>query len=351
MAAEDQTAVSPDDRFIGNAVPAADSEAALLRLARRRAVVTALIGLGALCAAASALWQIREHDVLAQRTSHSALVAAATFALVLIGLLLARRQGAKLERERHAVMLELDLERRVAERTRALAALNRELEAFTDSVSHDLRAPLRGLRGYIGRLESAHGLPAEACGLIERIAAQGEHMEQLVEALLELSQISRYDLRRTSTDVTEIAASTLRELASREPQRAVRVEIRPGLNAYADPRLMRVLFENLLGNAWKFTRERRDALIEVGSIGAHPGTLFVRDNGAGFDPDYAERLFQPFQRLHPASRFEGTGIGLATVQRIVRRHGGRIRAESTPGAGATFTIELPMESSVHYTRP
>jgi signal transduction histidine kinase len=248
--------------------------------------------------------------------------------------------------ERQVVLLNLDLERRVAERTHELAELNRELEAFTDSVSHDLRAPLRGLRGYAGRLGSAHDLPAEASGLVERIAAQGEHMEQLIEALLELSQISRYDLRRTSTDVTEIAASTLRELARRDTQRAVRVAVEPGLKAYADPRLMRVLFENLLGNAWKFTRERPDALIEVGTSGAQAGAFFVRDNGAGFDPEYADRLFQPFQRLHPASRFEGTGIGLATVQRIVRRHGGRIRAQSTPGAGATFTIELPMESSV-----
>jgi signal transduction histidine kinase len=253
--------------------------------------------------------------------------------------------------EQKVMLLNLDLERRVAERTRELAELNRELEAFTDSVSHDLRAPLRGLRGYAERLKSVGALPADAPGLVERIIAQGGHMEQLIEALLELSQISRYDLRRTRTDLSEIATSTLRELAARDPQRTVRVEVEPGLKAHADPRLMRVLFENLLGNAWKFTRERADALIEVGTTEGEARTLFVRDNGAGFDPEYADKLFQPFQRLHPASRFEGTGIGLATVQRIVRRHGGRIRAQSKPDAGATFTIELPLESSVKYTRP
>jgi signal transduction histidine kinase len=125
--------------------------------------------------------------------------------------------------------------------------------------------------------------------------------------------------------------------------------VQPGLRANADPRLMRVLFENLLGNAWKFTRERADATIEVGSQAQRAGrtVYYVRDNGAGFDPGYAERLFRPFQRLHAASRFEGTGIGLATVQRIIRRHGGRIWAESTPDGGATFYFELPAES---YTR-
>jgi signal transduction histidine kinase len=252
--------------------------------------------------------------------------------------------------EQKVVLLNLDLERRVIERTRELAELNRELEAFTDSVSHDLRAPLRGMRGYAEILKSAQGVPPEAAGLAERIIAQGDHMEQLIEALLELSQISRYDLRRMSTDITDIAASTLRNLQSRDAERTVRFEVEPGLRAYADPRLMRVLFDNLLGNAWKFTRERSDALIEIGRTTAERRALFVRDNGAGFDPAFAARLFQPFQRLHPATRFEGTGIGLATVQRIVRRHGGRIWAESKPDAGATFFIELPMESGVNYTR-
>jgi signal transduction histidine kinase len=250
--------------------------------------------------------------------------------------------------ERQVVLLNLDLERRVDERTRELAELNRELEAFTDSVSHDLRAPLRGIRTYAEVIRKGAAPPGESDALLERIVAQGEHMEQLIEALLELSQLSRSDLRRVGVDLTSIASDTLREIAARDPARAVRWSVQPGLHANADPRLMRVVFENLLGNAWKFTRERPDATIEVGSTAARGVTsYFVRDNGAGFDPAYAERLFRPFQRLHAASRFEGTGIGLATVQRIIRRHGGSIRAESRPGEGATFYFELPMES---YTR-
>ena len=251
--------------------------------------------------------------------------------------------------ESRVVLLNLDLERRVVERTQELAELNRELEAFTDSVSHDLRAPLRGIRGYAQMIRSGAELPGESGPLLDRVIAQGEHMEQLIEALLELSQLSRYELRRIGVDVTEIATATLQELAARDPARSVSWTVQPGLHAYADPRLMRVLFENLLGNAWKFTRDRDDATIEVATTGSRPEhtTYYVRDNGAGFDPTYAERLFRPFQRLHPASRFEGTGVGLATVQRIIRRHGGRIWAESKPEHGATFYFELPAES---YTR-
>ncbi|HEX2829087.1 MAG TPA: ATP-binding protein [Burkholderiales bacterium] len=251
--------------------------------------------------------------------------------------------------ERQVVLLNLDLERRVVERTQELADLNKELEAFTDSVSHDLRAPLRGMRGYAEIIRSGPELPGEAAALLDRVIAQGEHMEQLIEALLELSQLSRSELRRTGVDLSEIANATLDELAARDAGRTVRWTVQPGLRANADPRLMRVLFENLLGNAWKFTRERAEAAIAVGSQSQRAGrtVYYVRDNGAGFDPEYAERLFRPFQRLHPASRFEGTGIGLATVQRIIRRHGGRIWAESTPGEGATFYFELPVES---YTR-
>jgi signal transduction histidine kinase len=253
--------------------------------------------------------------------------------------------------ERQVVLLNLDLERRVVERTQELAELNKELEAFTDSVSHDLRAPLRGMRGYAEILKSQADLPDHAEPLFERMLAQGAHMEQLIEALLELSQLSRYDLRRIGTDLSEIAETTLAELQRRDPQRSVRWHVEPGLRVHADPRLMRVLLENLLGNAWKFTRDRTDASIEVGASAVAAGqrkAFYVRDNGAGFDPTYAERLFQPFQRLHPASRFEGTGIGLATVQRIVRRHGGRIWAQSKPEEGATFYFELAVENL--YTR-
>jgi signal transduction histidine kinase len=252
--------------------------------------------------------------------------------------------------ERQVVLLNLDLERRVAERTQELAELNIELEAFTDSVSHDLRAPLRGMRSYAALLKSSE-LPDAAAVLLERIIAQGEHMDELIDALLELSQISRSDLRRTGTDMSEAAVATLQGLQSRDAARRVHWSVEPGMRAHADARLMRILFENLLGNAWKFTRERAEARIEVGRSAGAREAFFVRDNGAGFDPAYAERLFQPFQRLHAASRFEGTGIGLATVQRIVRRHGGRIWAESKPDQGATFHFELPRGSGdSDYTR-
>lgn len=253
--------------------------------------------------------------------------------------------------ERQVVLLNLDLERRVEERTQELAGLNTELEAFADAVSHDLTAPLRGMRGYAEILKARSlDLPADTSELVDRIISQGDHMEQLIAALLELSRISRSELRKIATDMTEIATVTLQELQSRDPARTLSWSVEPGLRAYADPRLMRVVFENLLGNAWKFTRDRSDAVIEVGRVAKTPGTLFIRDNGAGFDQAYAEKLFQPFQRLHPASRFEGTGIGLATVQRIVRRHGGRIWAESTPDQGATFFFELPAQQHVNYTR-
>jgi signal transduction histidine kinase len=219
--------------------------------------------------------------------------------------------------------------------------LNRELEAFSESVSHDLRAPLRGMRSYAELLRRTDiQTSPEARMMIDRIVAQGQHMEGLVETLLELSQITRRELRRTPTDMTAIARSILEELQTRDASRAVDWSVREGMHAYADPRLMRVLYENLLGNAWKFTRNRASASIEVGCMDNPQGTFYVRDNGAGFDPAYADRLFQPFQRLHPASQFEGTGIGLATVQRIVRRHGGRIWGESQPSQGATFYFEL-----------
>jgi PAS domain S-box-containing protein len=252
--------------------------------------------------------------------------------------------------EQQVVRLNLDLERRVEERTQQLAAVNKELEAFSDSVSHDLRAPLRGIRSYSEMLKQS-GLVTtpEAQMMVERIISQGVQMEQLIQALLELSQISRHELRRKDTDISAIARAVLDDLQARDPERKVQWQVQSGLRAYADPRLMRAVFENLLANAWKFTRNREEATIEVGVKPDAADTFFVRDNGAGFDAAYADKLFQPFQRLHPASQFEGTGIGLATVQRIIRRHGGRIWAESKPSEGATFYFEVSTESDANYT--
>jgi PAS domain S-box-containing protein len=239
------------------------------------------------------------------------------------------------------------LERRVEERTAQLRDANRELETFSYSVSHDLRAPLRSvegfarilLRDYQGKL-----LDEKAADYLNRMSAASRRMGQLIADLLELSRIGRLALSRHKVNLSEIAAAVLGELGNRDPDRAVEIQLQPELMAQADARLMRVALDNLLGNAWKFTAHTAAASIDFGACSetgnrATP-VYFVRDNGAGFDMANADKLFAPFQRFHNAEEFEGMGIGLATVQRIVRRHGGRIWAESQPGRGATFYFTL-----------
>ncbi|HZZ91198.1 MAG TPA: PAS domain S-box protein [Usitatibacter sp.] len=236
-----------------------------------------------------------------------------------------------------------DLERRVAERTAELEAVNRELEAFDYSVSHDLRAPLNHIQGFTDLLLEKHGSKFEpaALDLVRRVANAGKRMEQIVGDLFALSTVARGELQRRDVDVSALVHSVAEALRRGAPQHAVELQVEAGMRANADPGLLRAVLENLLGNAWKFTAKRQGARVEVGTE-RHDGrlTFFVRDNGAGFDPAQASRLFAPFQRLHPASQFAGTGVGLATVERIVRRHGGRVSAEGTPGAGATFRFTL-----------
>ncbi len=240
--------------------------------------------------------------------------------------------------------LNADLERRVLERTVELEAANKELEAFDYSISHDLRAPLNRIEGFSAMLVDKYGptLDAGARELLTRITDAGRHMNQLVEDLFALSTATRGEPQRGAVDVTGLAESIVATLRRGEPVRDVRFEAHAGMKAHADPGLMRAVLENLLGNAWKFTSRRAQAAIEVGCMEA-PGlsTFFVRDNGAGFDPAGADRLFTPFQRLHSHHEFEGTGIGLASVQRIVRRHGGRVWAEGEVDRGATFYFTLP----------
>jgi two-component system, NtrC family, sensor kinase len=226
---------------------------------------------------------------------------------------------------------------------RDLAAANRELEAFAYSVSHDLRAPLRAIRSFTQALEEDAGerLEAESRDHLRRVVAATGRMADLIDALLELSRVSRAELGRVRVDLAVIAAALVDELRVRDPGRTVEIVIGPDLVAEADPRLARVLLDNLLGNAWKFTSKTERARIELGvddRSGAR--TFYVRDNGAGFDMAHAANLFAPFQRLHGAE-FQGTGIGLATVRRIVERHRGRIWAESAVGAGATILFTLP----------
>ena len=228
------------------------------------------------------------------------------------------------------------LEQRVVERTAELAVANRHLEAFSYSVAHDLRAPLRAIRAFADMLGAAAPLDTSSREHVRRVVGATDTMNDRIDPLLELARISRTELARVPVDLGRVAAAVVDELRVRDPARAVDVVIASDLHADADARLVRALFDNLLGNAWKFTATRDRARIE---IGARDGAFFVRDNGVGFDPAYADKLFAPFQRLH-GREFPGTGVGLATVQRIVDRHRGRIWAESSVGAGATFLFTL-----------
>jgi two-component system, NtrC family, sensor kinase len=224
-----------------------------------------------------------------------------------------------------------------------LARKNKELEAFSYSVSHDLRAPLRSIEGFSKAILDDFGgdLHETARGHFDRVRAATRRMEELIDDLLQLSQVNRGDLRRGPCSLSEISKSISEDLAQRDPARNVTFSIHDGLVVDGDPGLLRAVLENLLGNAWKFTAKVAAARIEV-SVEEHEAdrVYFVRDNGAGFDPAHADRLFAPFQRLHATSDFPGTGIGLATVYRIVDRHGGRVWAEGAVGKGATIYFTL-----------
>jgi hypothetical protein len=236
-----------------------------------------------------------------------------------------------------------ELESRVQQRTAELNAANQELETFSSSVSHDLRAPLRHIDGYVDILLRDCGgrLDETSLGHLESVRAATRTMGELIDALLELSRVTRAEIDRRPADLSALAAEVFAELQQSDPHRVVKLEITPGLTASGDGRMLRILLVNLLGNAWKFTRKRPDARIEFGRIrGAAAGVFFVRDNGAGFDMAYAGRLFGAFQRLHGLHEFEGIGLGLATAQRIILRHNGEIRAEGVEGQGATFYFTL-----------
>ncbi|HVI26611.1 MAG TPA: CHASE domain-containing protein [Xanthomonadaceae bacterium] len=247
--------------------------------------------------------------------------------------------------EAQVLALNRSLEARVATRTHELTMANRELERFAYSVSHDLRAPLRAIDGFSRMLAERYGARLDEDGreYLARVRAAAGRMGELIDSLLKMARLSRGDLRLRALDLTRIASDAIGELRASDPARKVEVEIAPGLHAVGDPGLARSLLQNLLDNAWKFTRQREDARIEVGRT--EGGEFFVRDNGAGFDPDFVDKLFRPFQRLHSQTDFSGHGIGLASVKRIVERHGGSIRAEGRPGEGATFYFTLPERSA------
>lgn len=243
--------------------------------------------------------------------------------------------------------LNQELEQRVIERTAELAASNKELEAFSYSVSHDLRAPLRGMDGLSSALleDYADKLDAEGKNLLLRVRAASQRMDRLIEGMLGLSRMTRSEMRRTTIDMSGLAQTVAMDLEKTNPDRRVQFVIAPGLTVNADGILLRIVLENLLGNAFKFTNKHPQARIEVGSMTQNnETTYFVGDDGAGFEMEYATKLFGAFQRLHTPTEFEGTGIGLATVQRIIHRHGGRVWAESEVEKGATFYFTIPTNS-------
>jgi PAS domain S-box-containing protein len=238
--------------------------------------------------------------------------------------------------------LNADLELRVAERTLQLEHANKELESFAYSVSHDLRAPLRAIDGFSLALEedAADTLDASSKRLLGRVRGATTRMAELIDALLSLAKIARHEIHFRPVNLSELAESAAAELNEAYPDRNVAIAIEPGLTAVGESPLIRAVLQNLMNNAWKFTRNTPHATIAVGRA-LETGEFYVRDNGAGFDPRFGKQLFGAFQRLHTQDEFEGTGIGLATVARIIHRHGGAIRAEGVPGAGATFFFSLP----------
>jgi len=269
-----------------------------------------------------------------------------------------RMVAVRREKELEINKLNTDLEKRVHERTaelekanaalmtrsKELEAANKELEAFCYSVSHDLRAPVRTIGGFTKILIEgySHQLDQSGKGYLERTGRAVERMTELIDDLLELSRISRSKLVCTEVDLTALAASVSSELKASAPERPITFNLQPGLVAHGDEGLLRVLIENLLGNSWKFTRKHGAPRIEFGKEQSRGSAVFyVRDNGAGFDMKYANKLFGAFERLHSPGEYEGHGIGLATVQRIVHRHGGHAWGEGRPGEGAVFYFTLP----------
>jgi signal transduction histidine kinase len=239
--------------------------------------------------------------------------------------------------------LNAHLERRVQQRTAELETAIKELEAFSYSVSHDLRAPLRTIEGFSQALLEFYlpSLDAAAQGYLKRIAAASEKMAQLIDSLLQLSRVTRADLSMESIDLTRLAGEIITELREASPGRKVDVSIEPGLKTMGDKKLLHILLVNLFSNAWKFTSKKDDAKIEFGSQREGDKLIyFLRDNGAGFDMAFASKLFRAFQRLHQAKEFDGTGIGLATAHRVVRRHNGSIWAAAEEKQGATFYFTL-----------
>jgi PAS domain S-box-containing protein len=252
--------------------------------------------------------------------------------------------SARKQAEEEIRLLNSNLERSVLDRTSELSTANKELEAFSYSVSHDLRTPLRTIDGFSQALleDYADKLDDQGQDYLKRVRTATQRMGHLIDDMITLSRVTRTEMRRETVDLSALAANVLADLQSREPERQVDWHIEPDLIAQGDIGLLRIVLVNLLCNAWKFTGKTANAKIEFGALNNAEGMteFFVRDNGAGYDMTYADKLFGAFQRMHAASDFAGTGVGLATVQRVIHRHGGRIRAEGAVGKGATFYFTL-----------
>lgn len=259
--------------------------------------------------------------------------------------------SALLESQREVQQMNAELEKRVAERTRQLQAANRELESFAYAVSHDLRAPLRSLSGFSQILQETAGaqLDEKSLHYLRRIHDASQRMSSLIEALLGLSRISTAELAIRPVNLTQVCIDAAAALREKYPDHDVQLDVAPNMHVEGDARLLRIAMDCLLGNAWKFTTKTEHPAVSVGvQTGVTGGHIyFVRDNGVGFDMAYANKLFVPFQRLHPDAEFQGSGIGLVTAQRVIARHGGRIWAEAQVNEGATFyfTINMPLASS------
>jgi light-regulated signal transduction histidine kinase (bacteriophytochrome) len=280
-----------------------------------------------------------EDELRLSRDSLEERVQERTEQLQVTNLEMSRQVNERIRAEQEVRRLNEQLEQRIAERTAQLEAANQELEAFSYSVSHDLQAPLRAMEGFSSIIQRkfADELHPEAIRYLELIRENTQEMTELIENLLLLSRTSRQELRKQNLDPLPIARLALREVNGMEPTRAVEVSFGEMPRMEGDQALLKQVFLNLISNAIKFSSKREHPRIEIGSFPENGRNVyFVRDNGAGFDMAQADRLFTVFQRLHKAEEFEGTGIGLAIVQRIIHRHGGQVWAESEPDQGATF---------------
>jgi light-regulated signal transduction histidine kinase (bacteriophytochrome) len=298
------------------------------------------------------IWlRIPPDRVLQLQTSKGCLFVLGSAVLLFVLLRRYQRRGeaamaALIESQNEVRRMNVELEQRVAERTRQLESANRELESFAYAVSHDLRAPLRSLSGFSQILSesSAPGLDEKSKHYLQRIQDASQRMSGLIEDLLGLSRISRAELLARPVSLTQICLDAAAPLREAFPEHRVQFEVAPDMDVTGDARLLRIAMDNLLSNAWKYTVNTAEPHVAVGlEKGEHGPVYFVRDNGVGFDMAYAGKLFTPFQRLHAQSEFAGSGIGLVIVQRILARHGGRIWAEAAPGKGATFYFTLPDE--------